>query len=311
MVRSLRALAALSPPRFVRLMSSSGGAGGSATKPTGVTDRKRWNFARSAASYDALLRPILFDVMAEEMGMRLHALAPKRVLEIAAGTGAVTDIVVRELGSLERFVVTDIEESMLSLSRDRARTPAAPNLQLEFALADAQDLPFDENSFDAVVCQFGIMFVPDKAKAMAEMHRVLRPGGHVLLSTWDSLQQMELMRQMISFVQRVCVHADLHDLDGPFRMSNPTRLRQIVEGAHFERVGISHMTVERQIKLEQLATSLLRTVPPLAPVAAEMPDRFDALVKNTIDHLTTLHGSDSSKLALAAWFIEGTKAGKA
>src|SRR5262249_11699669 len=69
---------------------------------------------------------------------------------------------------------------------EAARAKFAPSEQVVFRTADATELPFDADRFDVVVCQFGLMFFPDKARAYREAHRVLAPGGRYLLSVWDS-----------------------------------------------------------------------------------------------------------------------------
>ena len=67
-----------------------------------------------------------------------------------------------------------------------ARAKFQPNEKVDFRPADATTLPFPDGSFDAVVCQFGVMFFPDKDKSYREIHRVLAPGGHYLFNVWDS-----------------------------------------------------------------------------------------------------------------------------
>jgi SAM-dependent methyltransferase len=121
--------------------------------------------------------PVLFEPYAHELVRRVPREAA-RVLEVAAGTGRVT----RRLAERGHEVVaTDLHAAML----DEARRHTAGNVS--FQAADAQELPFPDASFDAVACAFGLMFVPDKPRAMSEMRRVLRPGGTIVLTVWDSL----------------------------------------------------------------------------------------------------------------------------
>ena len=135
------------------------------------------------ALYDRCLGPLLFAPYAEEMARRAAALAPDDVLETAAGTGIVTAALARALPGA-RIVATDLNQAMLDVAAVRIDSS-----NVEFRAADAQDLPFEDESFDLVVCQFGAMFFPDRVRAYAEARRVLRPGGRFLFNTWDRLEE--------------------------------------------------------------------------------------------------------------------------
>jgi len=134
--------------------------------------------------YDTHLVPLIFEPYAEELARRVAALQPARVLETAAGTGVVTRALARMLPAQTEIVATDLNQPML----DRA---AAVGTQrpVRWQQADAMQLPFDAGSFDVVVCQFGVMFFPDRPHAYAEARRVLRPGGVFLFDAWDRIEE--------------------------------------------------------------------------------------------------------------------------
>jgi ubiquinone/menaquinone biosynthesis C-methylase UbiE len=134
------------------------------------------------AEYDRCLGPMIFVDFAADIARRAAQRFPSRVLETAAGTGIVTRDLRDLLPASARLTATDLNAPML----ERARTKFRSGEQVELQPADAMSLPFANGSFDAVVCQFGIMFYPDKDKSMREVHRVLAPGGRYLFSVWDS-----------------------------------------------------------------------------------------------------------------------------
>ena len=136
--------------------------------------------------YDTLLVPLIFQPYADDIARRVAALAPARVLETAAGTGAVTRALALALPAATEIVATDLNPPMLERAA-RAGT-ARP---VTFQPADAMKLPFDDASFDVVVCQFGAMFFPDKGVAFGEARRVLRPGGTFLFNVWDRIEENE------------------------------------------------------------------------------------------------------------------------
>jgi len=136
--------------------------------------------------YQRLMVPLIFEPYAEDLVRRLAGRPLRSVLELAAGTGVFT----RELAALTtesvEIVATDLNSAMLEMARSRGT--ARP---VRWEVADAANLPYAPKSFDAAVCQFGVMFPPDKVRMYAEVRRVLRPGGLFLFNTWDRLEESE------------------------------------------------------------------------------------------------------------------------
>jgi SAM-dependent methyltransferase len=143
--------------------------------------------------YDAYLVPMIFEPYARDLAERVRGTGAERVLEIAAGTGVVTRAMASALPAATTIVATDFNQAMLDHA---ARLPIAR--PVEWRQADAMKLPFDDASFDAVVCQFGAMFFPDRALAYAEARRALAPGGTLLFNVWDRIETNEFTE----YVQR-------------------------------------------------------------------------------------------------------------
>jgi len=135
------------------------------------------------AIYEECLVPVLFEPYAEDLVARAARLAPARVLELAAGTGAVSHRLARALPAAA-IMATDLNPAMLEVAAARG---AAANLA--FAPADAQALPFADAAFELVLAQFGAMFFPDRVAAYREARRVLAPGGTWLFNVWDALER--------------------------------------------------------------------------------------------------------------------------
>lgn len=131
-------------------------------------------------SYDRALGPMLFEPFAIEMASRLDG--ARDILEVAAGTGRVTRQLMKVLPQDGTIVATDLNEPMI----DHARTRVPADPRLTWRQADAMALPFADDTFDAAICQFGLMFVPDKLAALREFRRVLKPGGRAIVSVWGS-----------------------------------------------------------------------------------------------------------------------------
>ena len=135
--------------------------------------------------YERMLVPLIFAPYARDLADRVSKLRPTNVLEIAAGTGALTRELASHLGPTARIVATDLNEPMLQVAAARQQ----PGGQIEWRQADALALPFEAATFDAVACQFGAMFFPDKVQGFGEVRRVLEPSGHFLFNVWDRLQE--------------------------------------------------------------------------------------------------------------------------
>jgi SAM-dependent methyltransferase len=149
-----------------------------------VADRNAAFVGEIPGNYDRYLGPIFFHGYADDLAARLPVTPGMRVLETACGTGIVTRRLADRIRGHGALVATDLNEAMIA--HGRANVPGASGL-LEWQTADATKLPFPDASFDAVVCQFGLMFFPDKAAGVREAFRVLKPGGRYLFNVWDAI----------------------------------------------------------------------------------------------------------------------------
>jgi ubiquinone/menaquinone biosynthesis C-methylase UbiE len=135
--------------------------------------------------YDTYLVPLIFQPYAADLARRTAALSPASVLETAAGSGVVTRALAPNLPKDCRYVVTDLNQPML----DHAARKQGADKRIEWRQADALILPFDDASFDAVCCQFGVMFFPDRVTGYRAAKRVLRSGGRFLFNAWDRIEE--------------------------------------------------------------------------------------------------------------------------
>jgi SAM-dependent methyltransferase len=140
--------------------------------------------------YDTYLVPLIFEPYALDLARRVADVAPGQVLETAAGTGVVTRALAPRLGADARYVVTDLNPPML----DRAAHRQASDPRITWQQADALRLPFEDESFDVVCCQFGVMFFPDRPAGYREALRVLKPHGLFVFSAWDAIEHNDFAR---------------------------------------------------------------------------------------------------------------------
>jgi SAM-dependent methyltransferase len=134
--------------------------------------------------YDCFLVPLIFEPYARDLAERLAKLDPRDVLETAAGTGVLTRAMASRVPHA-RIVATDLNQPML----DQAAARGALEERIALRQADALALPFDDQTFDVVTCQFGVMFFPDKVQGYNEARRVLKPGGRFVFNVWDRISE--------------------------------------------------------------------------------------------------------------------------
>ncbi|MDT8343611.1 MAG: methyltransferase domain-containing protein [Thermohalobaculum sp.] len=191
--------------------------------------------------YDKLLVPLIFADFAEDLAARTARGGSARVLETAAGTGVVTRALSRHLAPDAVLVASDLNVPMLDCARAQHTGPR----EIQWAQADALDLPFADASFDAVVCQFGVMFFPDRVKGFAEARRVLRPGGRFLFNVWDRIETNEFAHAVTEAL------AELWPADPPRFLArtphghgNPDQIERDLAAAGFGSVGIELRTAQ-------------------------------------------------------------------
>jgi SAM-dependent methyltransferase len=198
-----------------------------------------------AQYYDRYLVPLMFAPYAEVVADRAKSLRPRRVLETAAGSGIVTEALARTLASDATITATDFNQAMIDVGRAR------PGMErVNWQQADAMKLPFPDNAFDLVVCQFGVMFFPDKRASFRESLRVLGPGGAHLFVVWDSYDNMPNALNWIA-AQRVgdMLQRDPHTLLNPGYFDEPTIRADLAE------TGFCGVRVERIVRPSRAASA--------------------------------------------------------
>lgn len=138
--------------------------------------------------YHDCLRRLFFEPYAEDLARRVSIGPGSRVLELACGTGILTAALTDRLHQDVAVTATDLNPGMIEIAKTHAAS------RVEWRIADATALPFDDESFDLAVCQFGVMFFPNKVTAARQVARVLRPGGTFLFNTWGTLDDNPVAR---------------------------------------------------------------------------------------------------------------------
>lgn len=245
--------------------------------------------------YDEHLGPLLFRHYAEDLAARIDAEA-RRVLETACGTGICTESLRRGLPQSD-IVATDLNEPMLGFARSRRGSLEG----VRFEVADACNLPFEDASFDAVVCQFGVMFFPDKSRAMRDARRVSRPGAQLVFNVWQSVARNPFARIAHETI------ATFFDGDPPTFLQTPFGFHEVdpivalLEDAGFGEVRIEVVpaVVERP-SARSVATGLVEGNPGIAEIRERASAPPHEVVEAVAEAIRTELGDDPVRCPMEA-----------
>jgi SAM-dependent methyltransferase len=193
-------------------------------------------------NYDRGLGPHIFVDYAADMAARAAALKPTSVLELAAGSGIVTQALRERLPSGTALVATDLNGPMLEVARAKIG-----EADVSYREADATDLPFEAEAFDLVVCQFGVMFFPDKDRSYREVLRVLRPGGRYLFNVWDSWARNPFARIAHDTIAGFFEGDPPQFYRLPFGYHALDPIEQSLHAAGFDGIEISRVGLDKEI----------------------------------------------------------------
>ena len=181
--------------------------------------------------YDQYLGPMFFEEYAIEVSSRFDPSSVRLVLELCCGTGRVTNHLRQALPAAAKLVASDISPDMLAVARKKLSS-----FNIDWQIIDFNQIPFNDDSVDVVVCCFGYMFAENKVKAFAEAQRVLRTGGTLILSTWDKLEYNEASQVFRTTVKKYFGDSLPETYKIPFSMHDPDAIKEQLHRAGFSKV---------------------------------------------------------------------------
>ncbi len=250
-------------------------------------------------NYDRGLGPHLFVDYADDLSRRVAAHDPESVLELAAGTGIVTRKLRDTLADSCDLVASDLNPPMLEV----ASAKFGPSERVRFEQADATDLPFGEASFDVVVCQFGVMFFPDRERSYAEVRRVLRPGGHYVFNTWGSWEDNRFARIAYGVTERFFPDDPPVFYRVPFGYHDADEIRKSMLEAGFARVDVQAVSFRPKIPSANRFAQGLVFGNPLIDEIRNRGGDAEAICDAMADAIETHLGAEMS---LSALVVEAT-----
>lgn len=255
------------------------------------------------AIYDQYMVPLIFEPYALLVAERAAIFRPNHILETAAGTGVVTEALHRAIPEA-RIVATDLNQPMLDQASKRVG-----GAKVEFQVADAQNLPFEISTFDLVVCQFGLMFFPDKVQGNREARRVLRDGGRYLLVVWDRVEKNLATRTAGRAVADLIPSGAAKFYERvPFRYHVREEIERDLKEAGFS--DIEFETVElrsRAASARDVAIALVQGTPMRSDIEQLGPDLLGPATDAAENALIQYEGSGGFDAPMSAHIVTATK----
>jgi len=252
-------------------------------------------------NYDRYMVPLIFAPYAADLARRAASLSPGAVLEIAAGTGAVTRALAPKLSQGATYVVTDLNQPML----DYAASQQAADSRITWRQADAMALPFENAAFDLVCCQFGAMFFPDRTAAYREAKRVLKPGGHFLFNVWDRIEENVFANDVTNALAEIFPNDPPRFLARtPHGYNDTALIRRDLEQAGFSGIAIETRAEQSRAPSPRLvATAYCQGTVLRSEIEARGPGQLDAATDHAAAALAARHGSGAVAAKIQAHII--------
>jgi ubiquinone/menaquinone biosynthesis C-methylase UbiE len=257
--------------------------------------------AKIAETYEKYLAPVFFISTSKDLVSHLTG-NPLNILEIAAGTGQVTRNIIKNFPEA-MITATDVNPGMLDVAKKIVHSE-----NITWMVADACELQFEDNSFDAVICQFGVMFFPDKQKAMNEAFRVLKPGGQIVFNTWDSLENNLICKIPDDVVNRVFENDPPPFYKIPFSMYDPAEIETLLKNAGFKNIKVENKKIEGYSESpDNAVTAFTEGNPIYLQILERDPAILPVFQKMLREELVKEFGSGRFKIPLSEFIATANK----
>jgi ubiquinone/menaquinone biosynthesis C-methylase UbiE len=256
-------------------------------------------------TYDRCLGPIIFEDYARDLARRAAAMRPARVLELAAGTGVASRKLRDVLPKETHLTVTDLNAPMLEVARAKFNSDE----NVAFVTADAMQLDFPDNEFDLIVCQFGVMFFPDKVAAFREAHRVLRSGGAYIFNTWRPLTENPFANIADDATAQFFPDDPPQFYKAPFSYPEPETVCADVSAAGFVKIEHDAVNLTKPVTdWRHFAHGLVYGNPLIDEIRRRGGVDADEVMRAIEAELRARHGAEPTSMPLRATVFQGRAA---
>ncbi|MBI1729084.1 class I SAM-dependent methyltransferase [Candidatus Acetothermia bacterium] len=256
-------------------------------------------------NYDKYLGPMIFEPYAKDLAQRAAKVSGSSVLEIAAGTGVATRSLRDALPPATKIVATDLNEPMLEIAKSKFK----PTEKIEFKPADAMSLPFPDQAFDTAVCQFGVMFFPDKLASFREVARILKPQGRYLFNVWDSLDYNPIPKSMHGLTTSLYRENPPGFYQTPFGFYQIDPIKEMLLSTGFQKITFSVLKCPLSSpSARDAATGLVKGNPISLQILERQTHSIEEVMSHVERELANKFGKAPVRSSMQAIVVEAQKA---
>jgi SAM-dependent methyltransferase len=258
----------------------------------------------AAERYERDLVPAMFASWAPTLVDAAQVTSGEHVIDVACGTGAVTRILAERVGRGGRVIGLDVNAAMLGV----ARTATGPiGTSIEWCEASALEMPLPDATFDAILCQQGLQQFPDRPAALAEMRRVLRPGGRLAASVWAKLDGSPGFVALVGALERHVGVAAANNRRAPFALGDAGAVERLVREAGFRDVFVAALTGTARFASVAAFVEAQLAASPLSTLGDVTDQTVAAVVRDVSAELQPYVGADGLAFPMHAHLVTARK----
>jgi ubiquinone/menaquinone biosynthesis C-methylase UbiE len=255
-------------------------------------------------NYEKCLGPLFFEPFASVVAERIRQIQPLSVLEVACGTGRLTKYLPAGLSAGASITATDVNPAML----DYAKNILAEHKGIRWAVVDAVNLPYENEAFDSIISQFGVMFYSDRPKAYSEAYRTMKPGGTFFFTAWDKFEFNPAARLTNETLTEFFPIDTPAFYKVPFSYHDERQIHQDLASAGFKNIRMEILRVKGYADTaETAAKGLLEGTPVYTAIAERDETMFTPMRKALAEKLAFLLGNKNLSVPLQARLVTATK----
>jgi ubiquinone/menaquinone biosynthesis C-methylase UbiE len=272
-----------------------------------MTASTQWQLAQEAAErYESILVPAILGPFAEALVDRVDIRPGDVVLDVGCGTGAAARFAAARAGVSGRVVGIDVNAGMLAVARTiPASAGSAP---LEWHEADACALPVEDASADVALCAQTIQFLPERGRALGEMRRTLRPGGHLAASVWCPLDDNPYFESLVRAMEQRIGSDTAKGLRAAFGLANADELKALVADAGFDDVVSTSATLNLELPpLSEFVPRHISATPMAAGYAAATENARAAVIRDVVEGMARYGAATGARIPFRSHVAIGIK----
>ncbi|SFF57761.1 Methyltransferase domain-containing protein [Fontimonas thermophila] len=271
-----------------------------------TTTSTQWQLARDAAQrYEQILVPTILGPAARALVEFAALQAGEAVLDVGCGTGAAARCAAEKVGPAGRVAAVDVNAGMIDVGQLLPPVAGAP---IEWVVKTAYELPFAEAAFTVVLCAQTLQFLDDRPRALAEMYRVLRPGGRVALSLWCEIQESPYFDALVQAVTRHIGAETAVGLRAAFGLSELATIRALVEGAGYTDLRITVKQLDLRLpRLSDFVPRHVSATPMAGGFSAASPEKQQAVVEDVSKKLASYDSGNGVCVPFRTYLVQAVK----